>query len=101
MDFRRSFEQSQSWRRFPPRPHEPEELMTNHSYLTRTVAILAAVAWSASVIDAAISSGPRQQQHTSSKGESDAATRGKYLVTAVGCNACHTPEKMGSNGPEP
>lgn len=27
--------------------------------------------------------------------------RGKYLVTAIGCNDCHTPLKMGPNGPEP
>ncbi len=27
--------------------------------------------------------------------------RGKYLVTAMGCNDCHTPFKMGQNGPEP
>ena len=27
--------------------------------------------------------------------------RGKYLVTVVGCNDCHTPLKMGPNGPEP
>jgi mono/diheme cytochrome c family protein len=28
--------------------------------------------------------------------------RGKYLVEAVGgCNDCHTPYKMGDNGPEP
>ena len=26
--------------------------------------------------------------------------RGKYLVTAMGCNDCHTPWKMGPNGPE-
>jgi Cytochrome c len=29
------------------------------------------------------------------------AERGKYLVTAAGCNDCHTPWKMGANGPEP
>jgi len=29
------------------------------------------------------------------------AERGKYLVTAMGCNDCHTPWKMGPNGPEP
>jgi cytochrome c553 len=29
------------------------------------------------------------------------AERGKYLVTAIGCNDCHTPLKMGPNGPEP
>ncbi len=27
--------------------------------------------------------------------------RGKYLVTSIGCNDCHTPWKMGANGPEP
>jgi mono/diheme cytochrome c family protein len=27
--------------------------------------------------------------------------RGKYLVTIAGCNDCHTPLKMGENGPEP
>jgi hypothetical protein len=27
--------------------------------------------------------------------------RGKYLVTIGGCNDCHTPLKMGPNGPEP
>lgn len=26
--------------------------------------------------------------------------RGKYLVTIMGCNDCHTPKKMGPNGPE-
>ena len=26
--------------------------------------------------------------------------RGQYLVTAMGCNDCHTPMKMGANGPE-
>jgi mono/diheme cytochrome c family protein len=27
--------------------------------------------------------------------------RGKYLVSIMGCNDCHTPWKMGPNGPEP
>lgn len=27
--------------------------------------------------------------------------RGRYLVTISGCNDCHTPFKMGANGPEP
>jgi mono/diheme cytochrome c family protein len=29
------------------------------------------------------------------------AARGKYLVTIAVCNDCHTPFKMGDNGPEP
>jgi hypothetical protein len=27
--------------------------------------------------------------------------RGQYIVAAGGCNDCHTPWKMGANGPEP
>ncbi len=27
--------------------------------------------------------------------------RGKYLVSTAACNDCHTPTKMGPNGPEP
>jgi hypothetical protein len=27
--------------------------------------------------------------------------RGRYLVTTMGCNDCHTPWKLGPNGPEP
>jgi hypothetical protein len=29
----------------------------------------------------------------------DKVARGKYLVTTSGCNDCHTPWKMGANGP--
>jgi len=31
----------------------------------------------------------------------DLAVRGGYLVRAMGCNHCHTPYKIGPNGPEP
>ena len=36
-------------------------------------------------------------------GQSAAAAveRGKYLVMGMGCHDCHTPHKMGPNGPEP
>lgn len=30
----------------------------------------------------------------------DMVKRGEYLVNAMGCNDCHTPMKMGPNGPE-
>ena len=30
-----------------------------------------------------------------------AVSRGKYLVEIMACNDCHTPLKMGANGPEP
>ena len=31
----------------------------------------------------------------------DPVARGKYLVTVMACNDCHTPFKMGPKGPEP
>ena len=31
----------------------------------------------------------------------DKVARGKYLVTIAGCNDCHTPWKVGPNGPAP
>ena len=30
----------------------------------------------------------------------DSVARGKYLVTIMGCNDCHSPKKMGPQGPE-
>jgi Cytochrome c len=42
---------------------------------------------------------PQDQPMT--KLEADPVQRGKYLVTALACNDCHTPFKMGANGPEP
>lgn len=34
-------------------------------------------------------------------GAGGAVARGKYIVNAAGCDDCHTPWKMGANGPEP
>ena len=31
--------------------------------------------------------------------QAELITRGKYLVTVIGCNHCHTPKKMGPQGP--
>lgn len=30
----------------------------------------------------------------------DVVKRGEYLVTVMGCNDCHSPKRMGPNGPE-
>jgi Cytochrome c len=35
------------------------------------------------------------------KPAADKVARGKYLVNTSGCHDCHTPFKMGANGPEP
>lgn len=34
------------------------------------------------------------------KSDAKKIKRGEYLVNAIGCNDCHTPSKMGPNGPE-
>ena len=36
-----------------------------------------------------------------SKAKKKLLERGKYVVTTSGCNDCHTPFKLGPNGPEP
>ena len=35
------------------------------------------------------------------QGKAGTVERGKYLVTIAACSDCHTPMKMGPNGPEP
>lgn len=58
----------------------------------RLVLLAAAVAVSAPVIAFAQSKAPAK---------SPQVKRGEYLVNAIGCHDCHTPMKMGPNGPEP
>ncbi|BDG03234.1 diheme cytochrome c-553 [Anaeromyxobacter oryzae] len=58
--------------------------------MKRTKWILAFVAVAAAVLTVA-------RVHA---GGGDVA-RGRYLVTVVGCNDCHTPVRMGPSGPEP
>jgi hypothetical protein len=70
-----------------------------------TVAVLAVahrvreVTASASPMELAAS--PMVVQLSDPSRENDPVARGKYLVTAMGCNDCHTPWEMGPNGPEP
>lgn len=42
-----------------------------------------------------------RQVSSSSGAAGDSVSRGKYLVNAMGCADCHSPTKMGANGPEP
>ena len=51
------------------------------------------------VVAAACSSQAPPAQSTTASGVS--AERGKYIVSIAGCHDCHTPLKMGPNGPEP
>ena len=38
---------------------------------------------------------------TNAGNSTDKLKRGEYLVTIMGCDDCHTPKKMGPQGPEP
>ena len=52
-----------------------------------------------------ISCSPKQEQATEQVVEAeerpeDVVKKGEYLVGIMGCNDCHSPKKMGPNGPE-
>jgi hypothetical protein len=63
-------------------------------FVGRTVAALLAV----SVFSGAASAGTPAADAAAN---STVAKRGGYLVRVMGCNDCHTPWKMGAQGPEP
>jgi len=44
---------------------------------------------------------PRTAADTAAPAATAQLERGQYLVTVAGCNDCHTPFKLGPNGPEP
>jgi len=62
----------------------------------RWKAMVAVSAVMAASLGARASDTPAQAQAS----KTDMVKRGEYLVNAMGCNDCHTPMKMGANGPE-
>lgn len=63
-----------------------------------TAQIAAAVVVGSAVVGAAVSAGQRGTR-TAEKA-SARVERGRYLVNSIGCGDCHTPKKMGANGPQ-
>lgn len=61
------------------------------------VALVAAATLTATVTNRAAVRAEQQKQASAR----NRIERGRYLVTAIGCSDCHTPWKMGANGPEP
>ena len=45
--------------------------------------------------------GEQGPQATEKMSAEQQVARGQYLVSIAGCNDCHSPKKMGPNGPEP
>jgi len=66
-----------------------------------TMAILA-VAFTAAVVSCTGISGSDNKAAETSTKDSTAIriARGEYLVTIAGCDDCHSPKRMGANGPE-
>lgn len=65
--------------------------------------ILALVAIGFTILIAACSNAPKSADEDSSAAvekPEDVVKRGEYLVTIMGCNDCHSPKRMGANGPE-
>ena len=50
---------------------------------------------------AASAAGAAAGEAASAQADPAQVDRGRYLVTVLGCNDCHTPWRMGENGPEP
>jgi len=63
----------------------------------RRMAALAAVACAGTLATSVTAQGPSAASPTAT----DPIKRGEYIVKGMGCNDCHTPLKVGANGPEP
>ena len=66
-----------------------------------TLSALAAFALSDAAQSADAPQAKASGKASAAKSKNDPAARGKYLVTTSGCHDCHTPWKMGPDGPAP
>src|SRR5580765_8688080 len=71
--------------------------------IVATSGLIAVVVWTAGPLGAQEKPAAPAKAPAAKPAASNAAqvARGKYLVTMHVCNDCHTPAKMGDNGPEP
>ena len=67
--------------------------------LTTLLMVLAMAAFSGAMLRAIAADG--QTPGVTPEVKKARVERGAYLVTMMGCNDCHTPWKMGAQGPEP
>lgn len=71
-----------------------------HSAATE-IAVIRGADSHAAVVEAPVPSHPADPQAPPARSAKDLIARGDYLVRILGCNDCHTPLKMGPNGPAP
>jgi len=60
--------------------------------------VIAVFIWSLNACDSAKMDS--QSASSAAPGKDSLIKRGSYLVATIGCNDCHSPKKMGPNGPE-
>ena len=61
---------------------------------------IVALSIAATVIMYAVSNGNEKPEQPKPMTQEEKVKRGEYLVNAVGCDDCHSPKKMGAQGPE-
>jgi hypothetical protein len=79
-------------------------LTVNRAHRRHVLFLVAALVMLAATVIEAGRPGPAVASEPSTSAGQAASSlieRGHYLVTAMGCHDCHTPWKMGANGPEP
>lgn len=69
--------------------------------MTNTMRWTVAVAAAGVIAGIGVHAAGAAAQGSTGKPAASVLARGKYLVTVGGCHDCHTPVKMGANGPEP
>lgn len=68
---------------------------------TKNLMIFAAIAFlSFTVLSGCKNKPASQNSDKQAMSQEQLVQRGSYLVTIAGCNDCHTPKKMGAQGPE-
>ncbi|GMU65475.1 MAG: hypothetical protein AMXMBFR36_17490 [Acidobacteriota bacterium] len=69
--------------------------------ISRTLMASLLLTLSAGALAGAVESGEPTAASPAAATADARAERGRFLVTIGGCHDCHTPVKMGANGPEP
>ncbi|MDQ3283145.1 MAG: diheme cytochrome c-553 [Acidobacteriota bacterium] len=75
--------------------------MNRRQRTTALFTVLAALAIVATLTAAASNRAAAREQQMAQSARKARISRGAYLVNLGGCNDCHTPWKLGPNGPEP
>lgn len=68
--------------------------------MKKTIVVLSAMAICTTVLMVACTNASTEPAKPAAISKDSLVKRGEYLVTIAGCDDCHTPKKMGPNGPE-